>query len=60
MIDANQVRDNFAVFCAGAAFGIFAYYMVKIALIPQWEAIKKVAYRIWDDTKSLASKAKFW
>lgn len=56
----NQVQDNFAVFCAGAAFGIFSFYMVKIALIPQWEAIKKVGYRVWEDVKSTTGKAKFW
>lgn len=60
MVDVNQVRDNFAVFCAGAAFGIFGYYFIKIALIPQWEAIKKVAYRVWEDVKSVVRKVKFW
>lgn len=56
----NQIQTNFAVYVAGVASGVVGYYVAKIALGPQWEAVKKVAYRIWDDAKRVVKSLKFW
>ena len=55
-----QVKDNFAVFVAGGAFGLFGFWLLRTMGTPVWEAVKKIGYRIWDQVKSLVSKLKFW
>jgi hypothetical protein len=27
---------------------------------PVWQAVKKIAYNVWEDVKGLVSKLKFW
>jgi hypothetical protein len=56
----NQVQNNFAVFAAGAGFGIFTWYLVKLAGPVLWQIAKKIGYKAWELMKNVASKLKFW
>ena len=42
------------------ALGAVGVYVLSRAGGPVWEALKKIAYRVWEDVKSLVFKAKFW
>lgn len=52
----NQINDNLPVFGAGAGFGLFVFYMVKLAGPHVWDMIKKTGYSLWDDIKGLVTK----
>lgn len=60
--------DKFSVFMngfwGGVAVGIVLLPALKYVLNrfggPTWEAIKKIAYGVWEDVKGLVSKFKIW
>lgn len=64
MIDVKTVEVFMQGFGGGVVVGIIALPVIKYTLErvggPIWQAVKKMAYNVWEDTKALASKVKFW
>lgn len=64
MIDVNTVKVFMNGFGGGVVVGIVALPVIKYTLErvggPVWQAVKKTAYNVWEDVKSLVNKIKFW